>query len=70
VPNGAYLLRLSAFATDGGYRYDTINIGVNNIIPTQPPPTLPPIVIPTDINAATPIPAQSVGPTPTIFQGP
>ncbi|MBI1258484.1 MAG: hypothetical protein GC204_13535 [Chloroflexi bacterium] len=70
IPNGAYLLRLAAFATDGGYRYDTINIGVNNIIPTVPPPTLPPIVVPTDINFATPIPAQDFGPTPTIFQGP
>ena len=65
VPNGAYRLRLAAFATDGGYRYDTIDIGVNNIIPTQPPPTLPPIVVPTDIGA-TPIPFQ---PTPTIFFG-
>jgi hypothetical protein len=67
VPNGGYRLRLAAFATDGGYRYDTIDIGVNNIIPTQPPPTLPPIVVPTDPNVATPIPPQSA-PTPTIFQ--
>ena len=68
TPNGAYLLRLSAFASDGGYRYDTINIGVNNILPTQPPPTLAPIVVPTS-QFDTPIPAQSA-PTPTIFQGP
>ncbi len=66
VPNGAYKLRLAAFASDGGYRYDTIDIGINNVIPTEPPPTLPPITVPTDINS-TPIPF--VVPTPTIFQG-
>ncbi len=67
VPNGAYLLRLSAFASDGGYRYDTLNIGVNNVIPTQPPPTLPPIVVPTTNPIGTPIPFSV--PTPTIFLG-
>ena len=66
VPNGAYKLRLAAFASDGGYRYDTIDIGINNVIPTEPPPTVPPIVVPTDINA-TPIPFSV--PTPTIFLG-
>ncbi len=74
VPNGAYQLRLSAFSSSGGYRYDTIQIGVNNVIPTVPPPTLAPPIVPTAINA-TPIPAQSIpsvptfGPTPTIFLG-
>ncbi len=67
VPNGAYRLRLSAFATDGGYRYHTIDVGVNNVIPTQPPPTLPPIVVPTFAPGDTPIPF--VVPTPTIFLG-
>jgi hypothetical protein len=71
VPNGAYRLRLAAFATDGGYRYDTIDIGVNNILPTQPPPTLPPPIVPTSDPFATPIPpiGSQLGPTPTIFQG-
>ena len=58
------------FATDGGYRYDTIDIGVNNIIPTVPPPTLPPTVVPT-----TTLPRRSRrsrfanGTHPDIFQG-
>jgi hypothetical protein len=70
VPNGAYRLRLAAFSTDGGYRYHTIDIGINNIIPTQPPPTLPPIVIPTADPFATPIPiGNQLVPTPTIFLG-
>ncbi len=73
VPNGAYKMRLAAFAADGGYRYDTIDIGVNNIIPTEPPPTLPPIIVPTDNFIATPIPFGTAipftVPTPTIFLG-
>ncbi|HVU13165.1 MAG TPA: transglycosylase domain-containing protein [Phototrophicaceae bacterium] len=68
VPNGAYQLRLSAFSSSGGYRYDTIQIGVNNVIPTVPPPTVAPPVVPTAIGA-TPIPAQDLNPTPTIFLG-
>jgi hypothetical protein len=71
VPNGVYRLRLAAFATDNGYRYHTIDVGVNNVLPTQPPPTLPPIVVPTNDPFATPIPQISnlVAPTPTIFLG-
>ncbi len=70
VPNGAYRLRLSAFATDGGYRYATIDIGVNNLIPTQPPPTLPPLVVPTSAPGSTTIPfSNQLAPTPTIFLG-
>ncbi len=71
VPNGAYRLRLAAFATDGGYRYHTIDIGVNNVLPTQPPPTLPPIIVPTTDPFATPIPpiGNLLVPTPTIFLG-
>lgn len=69
VANGAYKLRLAAFASDGGYRYHTIDVGINNVIPTQPPPTLPPIVIPTTDPFATPIPPinNQLAPTPTIF---
>ena len=75
VVNGAYKLRLAAFSTDGGYRYHTIDIGINNIppTPTLAPPTLPPptviIPIPTTDPFATPIPALSnqLAPTPTIF---
>jgi membrane peptidoglycan carboxypeptidase len=70
VPNGAYRLRLSAFAQDGGYRYDTIDIGVNNVIPTQPPATLPPVVVPTFDPGSTPIPfSNQLAPTPTVFLG-
>lgn len=71
VPNGAYRMRLAAFSTSNGFRNHTIDIGVNNIIPTQPPPTLPPIVVPTLDPIFTPIPpiSNQGGPTPTIFLG-
>jgi hypothetical protein len=71
VPNGAYRMRLAAFSTNNGFRNHTIDIGVNNIIPTQPPPTLPPIVVPTLDPIFTPIPpiSNQGGPTPTIFLG-
>lgn len=64
VPNGAYRLRLAAFAANNGYRFHTIDIGINNIAPTVPPPTL---TVPTFAPGDTPIPF--VQPTPTIFQG-
>ncbi len=63
VANGGYIIRLAAFASDGGYRYNTVTVGVNNPPPT---PTLAPIIMPTAPND-TPIPFQ---PTPTIILGP
>ncbi len=60
-PNGAYRLRLAAFTASGGYRYDTLDVGINNVLPTQPP------VLPTFAPGDTPIPFMV--PTPTIFLG-
>ncbi len=61
VPNGLYRLRLAAFANDGGYVYRIVQIGVNNVLPTQAPiiPTQQIVIPPTvDINAtgASPLP--------------
>ncbi|MCC6801468.1 MAG: penicillin-binding protein [Anaerolineae bacterium] len=64
VPHGAYRLRLAAFATQDRYRFYTIDVGVNNILPTSPPPTL---TVPTFAPGDTPIPFFA--PTPTIFLG-
>ena len=62
VPNGVYLIRLAAFANDGGYIYRVIQVGVNNVAPT---PTPPPIIAPTtDPGAATPIPIDQATPIP------
>lgn len=46
VPNGVYRVRLAAFANDGGYIFKTIQIGVNNALPTPTQPTFPPITPP------------------------
>src|SRR5690606_22225618 len=40
VPNGVYLIRLAAFANDGGYIYRVIQVGVNNVAPTPTPPPI------------------------------
>lgn len=74
-PNGVYRLRLAAFANDGGYLYRTVQVGVNNPIPT-PTPLIVPTSFPTSgpigftpIPFETPIPfggISDLGPTPTI----
>lgn len=77
APNGAYTLRLAAFGNDGGYLYRTVQIQVNNPLPTATPTIpAPPTAFPTPLPFDTPIPfvpldagGQSVGPTPTVFLG-
>ncbi|MDL1900929.1 hypothetical protein FBR02_09195 [Anaerolineae bacterium CFX9] len=75
TPNGAYTLRLAAFANDGGYLYRTVQVQVNNPLPTATP-TIPPVptAFPTPLPFDTPIPFDpggqaAPGPTPTIFLG-
>jgi membrane peptidoglycan carboxypeptidase len=75
VANGNYVLRLAVYNTSNGYAYRTVQISVNNPLPTatQTPlptptlfPTVPPIIVPTVPIDFTPLPF----PTPTIMLGP
>jgi membrane peptidoglycan carboxypeptidase len=70
VPNGIYTLRLSAFASNGGFLQKTIQIGINNPLPTPtntpiPEPTIfvPPTIAPND----TPLPFPDGGVAPLPF---
>lgn len=69
VTNGVYRVRLAAFANDGGYIFKTIQIGVNNALPTPtaPPFVATPPVIPVGTPSdpfSTPIPFEQSTPIP------
>ena len=76
VPNGSYVLRLAAYSTSGGYVYKTVNININNVLPTPTQVILPtattPAIFPTPLPpiAATPLPFDPVNPTPTATLAP
>jgi hypothetical protein len=67
VPNGGYILRLAMFAQNGGFLYRTVQVNVNNPLPTPTPiPTSAPIVFtPIPFDTAVPIQVVPGGPTPT-----
>lgn len=74
VPNGAYDLRLTMYSSTGGLAFRTVSVIVNNVPPTPAPP-IQPIVTTTPLPAEIilpfqPLPAATVGPTPTISFGP
>ena len=60
VPNGAYIIRLAVFGTSqagGGYLYRTVQVTVQNILPTATPVILPTVPLPTP----TTIPIEPIG---------
>jgi len=69
VPNGLYRLRLAAFANDGGFVYRTVQVGVNNPLPT-PTPDLPtaipqaPTLAPDELGSPLPFNIQIIPATP------
>lgn len=72
VPNGVYRVRLAAFANDGGYVFKTVQVGVNNPLPTSTPmPTVAPTVIvpPTTDFSLTPLPFDETPVAPANGQG-
>ena len=64
VPNGAYVLRLTAFSNTGGFIVRDVVVNINNVLPTATP-TLP--AIPTAPVFASPLPFDSLGATPIPF---
>jgi membrane peptidoglycan carboxypeptidase len=67
-PNGVYRVRLAVFANDGGYIYKTVQIGVNNIPPTDIP--LPTAIVPTPDFGSTTIPFDTPIPAGSLNSGP
>ncbi len=73
LPNGQYILRLAAYSNTGGFVHRTVRITTNNIPPTAtpPPPPTPVFSLPTPITIGdTPIPFDTLNPTPTATLAP
>jgi membrane peptidoglycan carboxypeptidase len=41
LPNGTYILRLAMFSNTGGFLYRTVNVNLQNIVPTATPTFMP-----------------------------
>lgn len=65
-PNGSYILRLAVYSTSNGYAYRTVQIVINNPLPTATPTLPPTVVFPTAVQPIVTFPPQILPTSPVM----